>query len=156
MSFFAKIKQFFGAGTVKVTLNAPATFNTNDGVIEGSVHLEAKSDQTILSLKIELKEEYTTGRGDEKKTKTFEIGEVKLAGFDMKQGETKDVPFKLSYSYAKSDNEAMAEKGGVMGGLGKLGSFASGEKSEFKLWATADVKGAALDPNDLKELKRVK
>jgi hypothetical protein len=156
MSFFAKIKQFFGAGTVKVTLNAPATFNTNDGVIEGSVHLEAKSDQTILSLKIELKEEYTTGRGDEKKTKTFEIGEVKLEGFDMKQGETKDVPFKLSYSYAKSDNEAMAEKGGVMGGLGKLGSFASGEKSEFKLWATADVKGAALDPNDLKELKRVK
>jgi len=156
MSFFAKIKQFFGAGTVKVTLNAPATFNTNDGVIEGSVHLEAKSDQTILSLKIELKEEYTTGRGDEKKTKTFEIGEVKLAGFDMKQGETKDVPFKLSYSYAKSDNEAMAETGGVMGGLGKLGSFASGEKSEFKLWATADVKGAALDPNDLKELKRVK
>ena len=156
MSFFAKIKQFFGAGTVKVTLNAPATFNTIDGVIEGSVHLEAKSDQTILSLKIELKEEYTTGRGDEKKTKTFEIGEVKLAGFDMKQGETKDVPFKLSYSYAKSDNEAMAEKGGVMGGLGKLGSFASGEKSEFKLWATADVKGAALDPNDLKELKRVK
>lgn len=156
MSFFAKIKQFFGAGTVKVTLNAPATFNTNDGVIEGSVHLEAKSDQTILSLEIALKEEYSTGRGDDKTTKTYELGKLKLGGFDMKTGETKDVPFKLNYSYAKSDNEAMGEKGGVVGGLGKLGSFASGEKSEFKLWATADVKGAALDPNDFKELKRVK
>lgn len=156
MSFFAKIKQFFGAGTVKVTLNAPATFNTNDGTIEGTIHLEAKSDQTIVSLKVELKEEYTTGRGDDKTTKTLEIGELKLPGFDMKTGEVKDVPFKLNYSYAKSENEALAEKGGVMGGIGKLGAFASGEKSEFKLWATADVKGAALDPNDFKELKRVK
>lgn len=156
MSFFAKIKQFFGAGTVKVTLNAPATFNTNDGVIEGSVHLEAKSDQSILSLEIVLKEEYSTGRGDDKTTKTYELGKLKLGGFDMKTGETKDVPFKLNYSYAKSDNESLGEKGGVMGGIGKLGSFASGEKSEFKLWATADVKGAALDPNDVKELKRAK
>jgi hypothetical protein len=156
MSFFAKIKQIFGVGTVKVTLNAPATFNTNDGVIEGSIHLEAKSDQTVLSLKVELKEEYTTGRGDDKTTKTFEIGEVKLAGFDMKSGEVKDVAFTLPYSYAKSDNEAMAEKGGVMGGLGKLGSMASGEKSEFRLWVTCDVKGATFDPNDVKLLKRVK
>lgn len=156
MSFFAKIKQFFGAGTVKVTLNAPATFNTSDGVIEGSVHLEAKSDQSILSIEIALKEEYSTGRGDDKTTKTYELGKLKLSGFDMKTGETKDVPFKLNYSYAKSDNESLSEKGGVVGGLGKLGSFASGEKSEFKLWATADVKGAALDPNDFKELKRVK
>ena len=156
MSFFAKIKQFFGVGTIKVTLNAPGTFNTNDGLIEGTIKLEAKSDQSVVSLEVRLDEEYTTGRGDEKKTKTFEIGKIKLAGFDMKAGETKDVAFKLSYTYSKSDNEAMAEKGGVMGGIGKLGSFASGEKSEFKLVATCDVKGATFDPNDIKEIKRVK
>lgn len=156
MSFFAKIKQFFGAGTVKVTLTAPGTFNTNDGLIEGSIHLEAKSDQTVLDITVTLKEEYSTGRGDDQKTKTYELGKLKIAGFDMKTGETKDVPFKLNYSYAKSDNEAMGEKGGVIGGLGKLGSFAAGEKSKFELWVTADVKGAALDPNDFKELKRIK
>ena len=52
MSFFAKIKQFFGVGTIKVTLNAPGTFNTNDGVIEGTIKLEAKSDQSIVSFSV--------------------------------------------------------------------------------------------------------
>lgn len=156
MSFFGKIKQFLGIGTVKVTLNAPGTFKTEDGKIDGSLNLVAKSDQVVESLVIRLDEEFTTGRGDDKKTKTYEIGKVKLPGFEMKAGETKDVPFSLAFSYAKTSNEELAEKGGVMGGLGKLGSFASGEKSEFKIVATCDVKGASLDPNDIKTIKRVK
>jgi hypothetical protein len=50
----------------------------------------------------------------------------------------------------------LAEKGGVMGGLGKLGSFASGEKSEFSITATVDVKGATFDPNDIIQVKKAK
>jgi len=42
-----------------------------------------------------------------------------------------------------------------MGGLGKLGSFANNEKSEYSVIATADVKSAALDPNDIKDIKLV-
>lgn len=156
MSFFAKIKQMLGIGTIKVTLKAPGTFKTDDGKIEGTVNLVAKSDQTVVSLVVELQEEFTTGRGDDEKTKTFDIGKVKLDGFDMKAGETKDVPFTLHFSYAKSDNEALAEKGGVLGGIGKLGAFAAAEKSAFKLTATCDVKGASLDPNDILDIKRVK
>lgn len=156
MSIFSKIKQFLGIGTVKVTLNTPGTFKTEDGLIEGTVVLDAKSDQIVESLVVKLEEEFTTGRGDDAKTKTFTLGTFKEAGFTMKAGESKTVAFKLEYNYGKSDNEALAEKGGVMGGLGKLGAMASGEKSVFKLIATCDVKGASLDPNDIKELKRVK
>ncbi len=156
MSFFAKIKQFLGIGTVKVTIKAPGTFKTEDGKIEGSLNLVAKSDQIVESLIIRLDEEFTTGRGDDKKTKTYEIGKMKLPGFEMKAGETKDVPFTLDYSYTKTATEALAEKGGVLGGIGKLGNMVSSDKSEFKLWATCDVKGASLDPNDFIEIKRIK
>jgi len=156
MSIFSKIKQFLGIGTIKVSIKAPGTFKTEDGKIEGTINLVAKSDQVVESLVIRLDEEFTTGRGDDKKTKTYEIGKMKLAGFEMKAGETKDVPFSLEFSYAKSSNEELAGKGGVLGGIGKLGSMASGEKSEFKLWATCDVKGASLDPNDFIEIKRIK
>lgn len=156
MSFFSKIKQGLGIGTVKVTLNAPGTFRTDDGTIEGSVNLVAKSDQNVLAITIKLDEEYTEGKGNDKKTKTYEIGKLKMDGFEMKAGDVKDVPFVLQFTYAKSSNQALADRGGVLGGLGKLGSFVQGEKSTFKLWATCDVKGAALDPNDLKEIRAVK
>lgn len=156
MSFFAKIKQFLGIGTVKVTIKAPGTFNTDDGKIDGTLNLVAKSDQIVESLVIRLDEEFTTGRGDDKKTKTYEIGKMQLPGFEMKAGETKDVPFSLQFSYTKTATEALSEKGGVLGGIGKLGSMVSSDKSEFKLWATCDVKGASLDPNDFIEIKRVK
>lgn len=156
MGFFSKIKQTLGVGTVKVNLTAPGTFSTNDGRIEGTVNLIAKSDQTVLHVEIRLDEHFTTGHGNEKKTKTYEIGKMRLAGFDMKEGEERNIPFNLDYIYKQSSMESLASSGGVLGGLGKLGAMASGDKSEFKLVATCDVKGAALDPNDILEIRRVK
>ena len=156
MSFFNKIKQFFGIGTVSVKIDAPATFKTEDGLIKGSVNLTAKSDQVLEYVEIELEEEWTQGRGDDKTEKKFSIGKVKLPGFEMKSGETKNVPFELVFTYSKSSNEDLAGKGGVLGGLGKMAQFATNEQSSFKLVATADVKGATFDPNDIFEIKRVK
>ena len=156
MGFFGKIKQFLGIGTIKVTLHPPGTFNTNDGTIKATVELLAKSDQTVESVELVFEEKWSTGRGDEKTEKKFTLGSQKVAGFTMKAGETKKIDFAVPFSYAKSDNESMSDKGGVVGGLGKLSSFASGEKSTFHLVATCDVKGATFDPNDVKEVKRVK
>lgn len=156
MSFFNKIKQFFGIGTVSVKIEAPATFKTEDGIIKGNVNITAKSDQVLEYVEVELKEEWSEGRGDEKTEKTFSIGKLKLPGFEMKSGETKSVPFELAYTYSKSSNEDLAGKSGVLGGLGKMAQFATNEKSSFTLIATADVKGATFDPNDVLEIKRIK
>ena len=156
MSFFNKIKQFFGIGTITVKIEAPATFKTEEGIIKGAVNLTAKSDQVLEYVEIELKEDWTEGRGDDKTEKTFSIGKVKLPGFEMKSGETKSLPFELAFTYSKSSNEDLAGKGGMLGGLGKMAQFATNEKSSFSLVATADVKGATFDPNDIFEIKRVK
>lgn len=40
-----------------------------------------------------------------------------------------------------------------MGALGKMGSFADNEKSAYFVEADADVKAAALDPSDKKEIR---
>jgi hypothetical protein len=48
----------------------------------------------------------------------------------------------------------MAEQGGIVGGLGKIGKFMDSEKWTFQIIATADVKGAKLDPNDVVTVKR--
>lgn len=131
-------------------------FNTLDTEIRGSVSVTGKSDQVIESVEIEFEEEFTTGKGDNETTKEFKLGSVKLPGFSIKTGEVKKLDFTVPFSYSKSASESMAEKGGVVGGIGKVSGFLKGEKSQFWLTATVDVKGAKLDPNDTMEVKKAK
>ena len=154
MGFFGKIKQFFGIGTVKVTATVPPAFNVNDPTINGTVELMAKSDQEVVSVEVKFEEKWSTGRGEDKTEKTFTLGTQKFPGFTMKAGETKKFDYAVPFTYTKSDNDRMAEKGGVVGGLGKLSKFADAEKSTFHIVATCDVKGATFDPNDVKEVKK--
>lgn len=156
MSIISKIKQFFGMGTVSIKIQAPGTFKVEDGEIKGSVTIVAKSDQVLEHVEIELKEKWESGRGDDKTEKEYQIGTMKLPGFEMKSGETKTLDFVLPFTYSRSSNEDLAGKGGVLGGLGKMAQFATNEKSSFTVIATADVKGATFDPNDIFEIKRVK
>lgn len=156
MGFFGKIKGFFGIGGVKVTLEIPKEIGKEDGKVTGKVTLFSKSDQHVLSLKLKMIEEYSTGRGENKTTKEFTLGKLNLVkekdAFDMKAQENKVYDFELPYELLKSKNDQMKEKGGVSGALGKMGSFMDAEKSKFFIEAEADVKGTALDPSDKKPI----
>ncbi|MCB9235362.1 MAG: sporulation protein [Bacteroidia bacterium] len=156
MGFFDKIKNKLGIGGVKVELKVPGQVEKASGVISGTVILTTKSDQEIKEIEIKVLEEYTTGRGDDKKTKTFTLGSVKMSDvFPIKTGETKEVPFTVNFEILKSNNDELAEKGGALGTLGKLGKFASNEKSAYFVEADVDVAAAALDPSDKKEIRMV-
>lgn len=156
MGLISKIKQMLGIGTVSVKLSGPTALNVNDTAVQGKITITGKSDQIIEHVELELREEYSTGSGDNKTTKHFTLGKTKFAGFAIKKDEVKTIEFDLPFSYSKSENEAMGEKGGLVGGLGKVGSFMNSEKSKFELVATVDVKGATFDPNDILELKKAK
>jgi hypothetical protein len=156
MGFFGKIKQMLGIGTVSVKLAAPQTFNTADTDVKGSVTITGKSDQLIESVEVVFEEAFTSGTGDNATTKKFTLGSTKVNGFAIKKDEVKTVEFSLPFSYTKSASESMADKGGLVGGLGKVGGFMKGEKSKFTLVATVDVKGATFDPNDVMEVKKAK
>ena len=156
MGFFQTIKNKLGIGGVKVTLQAPGNASKAEGKIDGKVILTSKSDQEVVSISVKIFEEFTTGRGDEKKTKTFTLGETKIPqGFTIKSGETKEISFSLPFTAIKSSNEELKEKGGALGALGKMGSFAANEKSEYFVEADVDVKSAALDPSDKQPIKLV-
>ena len=156
MSFIKKIKQFFGIGTVSVKLAVPPTFKSSDSLVSGSVTITGKSDQRIKSIEIKLEETYSTGTGDNKTTKEFTLGKIKIdQAFDIKEGEVVTKTFDLPFQFLRSENDRMKESGGVMGGLGKVGAFLDGEKSEYSIIATVDVDGAKLDPNDIAKIKKV-
>ncbi len=149
MSFFSKIKQTLGIGTISVKLNVPGQLNAADGKLKGSLLLTAKSNQKVKKVEIKLEEEQTTGRGDNKKTKTYTIGSWNNSnGFEMKEGESKTIEFEFPVQVYKSSTDEIAEKGGLLGGLGKMAKFADDARSEFSVFALVDVEGAKLDPSD--------
>lgn len=149
MSFFSKIKQALGIGTISVKLNVPGQLRADDGVLKGSMTLVAKSNQKVKKMEVKVNEEQTTGRGDAKKTQTYTIGKWNdNAPFEMKEGETKVVQFELNVQVFKSSTDALAEKGGLLGGLGKMAKFADDARSEYRVLAEIDVDGAKLDPTD--------
>ncbi len=156
MGIFKKFKDKLGIGGVKVELKIPGQIEKQSGMINGTVILTTKSDQEIKDITVQLIEEFSTGRGDDKEEKEFELGEIKIpAGFSITTGETKEIEFSLPFQLVNSNADDLKEMGGALGTLGKLGKFANNEKSSFFVDAEADVVSAALDPSDKKEIKLV-
>jgi hypothetical protein len=146
MGFLDTIKGWFNIGGVKVKLQGVGpTVSKAGSSLSGSVTLTSKSDKHILGLRYRFFLKKTTGRGNEKETKEFTLGEARTKDeFDLKAGESKTMEFTLPYGIEKT----LKDMGGVLGGIGKLASFASAEKLEYFVRAEASVKGAAFSPGD--------
>lgn len=143
-----------GIGGAKVALNVNPTFPKDTTTIEGSFKVTSKSDLLITNMKVEFEEDYETGTGDNKTSKTYTWGTQEFKEqWNIKAGEEKEFSFSFPISRPLSQNQEMAEKGGVVGGLGKLASFASGEKSKYFVNVVVDAKGVALDASDKKQVK---
>ena len=122
--------------------------------VEGVIHVIAKQEQQITKVKATIKQAIMEGSGSERRRRDYYIGEVTVNAetFTIKSGESKDFPFSLPFQRRKTMGQALSEQGGVMGALGTLGKIMDNERDEFWVNAVADVKGAALDPNDTKQV----
>ncbi len=155
VSFMAKVKQFMGIGGVKIVLTVPDSVERAKGLLEGKLTLTSKSDQQLQEIEVKLVESWSTGRGDDKTTKEFDLGKVTVPGFALKAGESRELPFTLSFEMIKSNADELKEKGGALGALGKAAAFANAEKSTFRVVATGDVKGTAFGPTDGKDIRLI-
>ncbi len=156
MGFFQNVKNKLGIGGVSVSLQIPGQAAKAENNLSGTITLTTKSDQEVKMITVTMIEEFTTGSGNEKKYKEFELGMVKIPGeFVIKPGDLKEITFQLSYSVVKSNADHLKDKGGVLGALGSLSAMASNEKSVYYVKAVADVKAAALDPSDKKEIRLI-
>jgi hypothetical protein len=153
MSFFKKIKQGLGIGTVKLSLEVPPSVSGESGQIQGRVMLNAQSDQQIAALNFKLTEEFSTGRGEDKQTREFELGKASYdQPFELKEGESKTIEFTLPFALRKSAAQSLSDKGGALGALGKAAKFAGAEKSSFKVEVEAKIQGTMLSPDDSKSI----
>ncbi|HQF62812.1 MAG TPA: sporulation protein [Anaerolineaceae bacterium] len=156
MSFFGKIKQGLGIGTAKVELQIPGQIPKTSTEVSGKLIITAKSAQKVQSIKIRFVEEYSQGRDADKTTREYVLGTLELTEpFDLQQDERREIEFTLPFQLTLSSNQSLAEGSGVMGALGKVAVFAKNEKSEYKVKASVDLAGVALDPSDTQDIHLV-
>lgn len=156
MGFFDKVKNKLGIGGVKIDLKVPGQVSRDSGYIEGKLLLTTKSEQEVVDIEVKFNEEFNTGRGNDQKSKVFELGAIKIEeGFTIRPGETKEVPFFLPFTLLKSNADQLKEMGGAFGAIGKLGKFTKNEQSNYFIKADVDVKSAVLDPTAKKDIKIV-
>lgn len=153
MSFWNKVKQFFGIGGVKLQLQVQPSYSKKEGLIQGKITITTKSPQTLQEIKLKLEEVWHTGRGDQKTSKTFQLGSSSIPGFTIQPGESKTIDFTLPFEILKSEADRLKEKGGFVGSLGKLEAFANAESSSYTIIASAETQGTAFSPNDLKSIQ---
>jgi len=132
------------------------TVDLESRILTGTLRVTGKGNQNIKDFELSFDENFSTGKSDEKSTSKLNWGKITIQGFEIKKDEVKEVVFELPFSYAKSSNEAMADKGGIVGGLGKFSTFLDGEKQKFEVTATANIKGVTLSPLVTKDLKKAK
>jgi hypothetical protein len=153
LGFLDTVKGWLNIGGVKVKLqDVNPRVSRSGSQITGKVLLTSKGDKQVLKLAYKFVMKKTTGRGEDRKVKDFTLAQViREEPFEIKTGESKTLEFSVPYSLEKS----LKDQGGVLGTVGKIGAFATGEKEEYFVVAECDVKGTALDPSDQVEVTLV-
>lgn len=149
MGFFDKVKKWFGVGGVKMKVEMDSIqLSKGGGSVSGKAVLTSQSNQIITELNVKVREDWSTGRGEEKRTKTFVLGETTIAqNIEIASGETKEYAFTCDYETLKSENDRMKEGGAVSKTLGKLGSMMDNEKSTYEIVVSCDVRGVLMSPS---------
>jgi hypothetical protein len=140
--FFSSInRKLTGGVTVKIT-PTDRKLCLDGGVVTGTVELSSKVTQVLPELKVKLEENFKVGNTDSTGT-NLTMGEAVIeTNIELTAGQIRTFEFELPYHYAKTANDELKSKGGVLGAAGRVGKFLDGEKSRFELTAHADAKGA--------------
>ena len=164
MGFFGKIKQNLNHGGVKIDLQAPGSANMQDATIEVSVTLtNGPEARTVNKVIVEIiatsqNQGFNQATASDASTTTTASSKTVASSnitqpFILQAGESKT----LALSIVMNGTELMAQQlpqgspaAGVLNAvqqLQKVSQAVNGESWSYRVQATADVEGIALDPS---------
>ncbi len=148
---FDKVKQWFGIEGVKVELILPEVVMRESSIIEGQLQFYSMTTQTVQSITLKIVESYSRGRGNNKVTSDYELGEVTIfETFEVPAEKIILINFELPFFVLKSEIDEMGDKNVILGGVAKLARLSRAVISEYRVECNVDVKGTRLNPFDKK------
>lgn len=148
-----RVKKWLGIEGVKLELILPEAVGEKEGAVEGIIRFQSLNTQTVTQIQLTFIERYNRGRGKEKLTDEYELGELEIMQtIEIPAEEIVEVPFRLPFSIVRSDMDEIGRKNFIYGGLVSAAKYISKVKSEFRVEAEAKVKGTALNPFDRKSI----
>lgn len=146
---FGKVKKWLGIEGVKLELVLPEFVHKSDGEINGQIRFFSMNTQTVTNIRVKLIERYTRGKKEDKLIDEYNLGEIYLAQeIEVPANEPIEIDFSLPFELMKSEMDEIEDNSMVLGGLVKAAKWLRSVKSEYRLEATAKVRGVALDPFD--------
>jgi len=156
---FGKIKQFFGFVGIDVVLGIPAQIEEGSRKLSGHVQINATADQHINKVTVSMYMGYEVEEEDGYRFERTNIAEWKdETAFEISAGESREISFTLdlkTYLDFAWQNEIMEKTKANAGSLAHLlnaNRTVEDDVNQYFVQAMVDVKGAALDPSDKKEI----
>jgi hypothetical protein len=151
---FGKVKEWLGIEGVKMEIIlSQETFDKKQATIQGQIKFTTLRPQQITNIHIRVLERYTRGRGSQKKTNEYELGNIiQSSGWQVLPHEPCFVEFTLPFNTLQSEMDDLHEKGGVSGGLAAIAKWIQNAHSVYFIEAQAKIQGVALHPFDQKNI----
>lgn len=151
-----KVKKWLGIEGTKLELTLPEEWPVTEKTLPGRIRLYSKNAQVVTSIKLALIERYYRGRGKEKRTDEYLLGETTIyKRIEVPAEGSVDVKFELPFSIIQSDMDRLEDKNFLAKRLVRAAKWLEGVDSQFRVEAEATVEGVALNPFDKKEVRLI-
>ncbi|MDX1666876.1 MAG: hypothetical protein R3350_06595 [Saprospiraceae bacterium] len=149
-----KVKKWLGIEGVKLELLIPDEIDENAGLLSGRIRFMSMNPQKVVMIKVAMIERYVRGRGDEKRTDEYQLGETEMNQIiEIPEGEAVEVDFELPFQVVKSEMDELEDRNFFLGGLVKAAKYLRNVKSQYFVEAEAKVEGTALNPFDKQRIE---
>lgn len=147
---FGKIKKALGIEGVKMELKVPNTIakgKKGKNKVEGKLKFTSLSNQVVERMEVKMIERYARGRKESRLIDEYVVGSIQLADpVDIKPNQIIEVDFELEYELSKSEMDRIAESNIFNRGIVKMAKYLKKVTSEYRIEATAVVRGTKLGP----------
>jgi sporulation-control protein spo0M len=167
MSFFKKIKNGLGIGTIKFEIVVPSHVQGDSGQLAGNIVITAKGDHLVKDVEVTLDRVHTwderesvynttTDRYEDRwnsRSHSVTLGHfMDQAPFEIATDETKNIPFIIQFQpidpqFASSTNGVMWD---FMDSMFSARSHIRNERVHYSVHGDADLEDVAFDKGDQK------
>ena len=151
---FGKVKKWLGIEGTKLELILPEEWPANEQSLPGRIRLFSKNAQVVTSIKLVLIERYNRGRGKDKRTDEYLLGETTIhRRIEVPAEGSAELKFEIPFSVIQSDMDKLEDRNIVTRNFVRAAKWLEGVQSQFRVEAEATVEGVALSPFERKEVR---